>query len=197
MNIALLGFDPDLERVAVAAIADKRHSVQLTCVPERWRESVRRLAPRATEVRDWESLLAATDLDAVLIGRDRPGDVESLKKLAQTGIPLLLIHPVGDPLLGARTGNDSQRWPGAVSRPLSGLPASGLGSASPLDQQGEVRTVGASRAVGVRTPDELARSSGGDLSVGPRRRHHPGAAWERQQRSARWAPRPTIRPGEI
>jgi hypothetical protein len=99
MNIALLGFDPDLERVAVAAIADKRHSVQLTCVPERWRESVRRLAPRATEVRDWESLLAATDLDAVLIGRDRPGDVESLKKLAQTGIPLFLIHPVGDPLL--------------------------------------------------------------------------------------------------
>lgn len=99
MNIALLGFDPDVERLLAAAAADKRHSVLLTCVAERWREAARRLAPRAAEVRDWEALLAARELDAVLIGRDRPGDAEPLKKLAQAGVPLLLIHPVGDPLL--------------------------------------------------------------------------------------------------
>lgn len=99
MNIALLGFDSDVERLLAAAVADKRHAVTLSCVPERWREAARRAAPRAAEVRDWESLLAARELDAVVIGRDRPGDVEPLKKLAQAGVPLLLIHPVGDPLL--------------------------------------------------------------------------------------------------
>lgn len=101
MKIAILGCDTDVERLVRAAVHDRRHDVVALLAADEWRERLRPLVPRAVWSNEWESLLATTDVDAVVVGRERDAGAgpEALKKLVQAGVPLLVIHPVGDPLL--------------------------------------------------------------------------------------------------
>ncbi|MFO0869494.1 MAG: hypothetical protein U0935_11230 [Pirellulales bacterium] len=99
MKLAFLGYDADAERVARAAVAGTEHQVVALWGDDAAAEALRALAPSVSRLPDWESLVAAPGIDAVVVGRRREAGGEPLKKLVQEGVPLLVIHPLGDPLL--------------------------------------------------------------------------------------------------
>ena len=73
---------------------------------------VRAFAPNARIGDDWESLLLGTQVDCVIVGRGMAGTsastgiadderrAEQLRKLAQAAIPMLVVHPACESIIG-------------------------------------------------------------------------------------------------
>jgi predicted dehydrogenase len=102
MNLALLGFDDTTIPLARAAAASG-HAIVSMCEVEGHGPQLPALVPHARRLDHWESLLAARDVDAVIVarGKDEEQRVEQLRKLIQAGVPLLVAHPVCRSMLSA------------------------------------------------------------------------------------------------
>jgi hypothetical protein len=109
MKLALLGYTPQALVLAKDAVR-LGHEVVAACDAGSHRSELREGLP-ATRLRDgWESLLAGKDIDAVIVAgprlpEDEPSDVrerrdDQLRKLIQAEVPLLIIPPVCEAIVG-------------------------------------------------------------------------------------------------
>lgn len=102
MNFALLGPDEDVLTLARALAANHEHRIVAICEPGEHAAALRSLAPQARVDVQWESLLLETIVDAVIVGRSAPVDVraDQLRKLVQAKVPLLVVHPSVEAIVG-------------------------------------------------------------------------------------------------
>ena len=108
MNFALIGSEPDVMSLLAAIQASPQHNlvaaygeVQLAVDDEQAAIGFQRALGAATVGDDWESLLIGSIADVVIAcrGVDTNERAEQLRKLAQAGIPLIVLHPIGDAVL--------------------------------------------------------------------------------------------------
>lgn len=102
MNIALLGIDDDALNLVREIAGGVRYELAAVFDVTRDRETIRELVPAAAFDGDWENLLHASEIDAVIVGRSGDADVraDQLRKLVQAGMPLLLVHPACPSIIG-------------------------------------------------------------------------------------------------
>ncbi|MEX0938254.1 MAG: hypothetical protein WDZ59_10385 [Pirellulales bacterium] len=94
MRFALLGDDPQAITLAEAAVA-AGHELTWTGESRAAAERLARLAPAALRDQSWESLVAASHVDALLVGRSAsPERIEQVRLLAQAGVAMLIVHPL-------------------------------------------------------------------------------------------------------
>ena len=101
MKLALLGADPDTLSLAREIVRSERHQLVWAGDLAAAEDYVRRLAPQAVVSNEWESLLAGSGVDAVIVARDQDEErrAEQLRKLVQAAVPLLVSHPVHSSML--------------------------------------------------------------------------------------------------
>lgn len=183
LKLALLGADLPSLALARAVIDGNGHQILWAGELGSAGPLFRGLAPTARQSDDWESLLAAPDIDAVLVARAENDDVraDQLRKLVQEGVPLLVSHPVHSSMLiyyeldmirrevgGVLLPNLSARWHPAVGRVRELLADNGPDGLGRLEQIVVERTlaertrqyVAAQFAVDM----DLVRSLCGDLN---------------------------------
>ena len=101
MKFALLG--ADLPALTLARAVAESHEHELVWAGELGEAGplFRALAPQAVQSDAWESLLAAAEVDAVIVARAEDDDqrADQLRKLVQEGIPLLVSHPIHGSML--------------------------------------------------------------------------------------------------
>lgn len=107
-NLALLGSSHDALELAHAAARDPRFRVASWYLDApRDERQLLAAAPQATPLDDWQSLLAGDAVQAVVVspvdglpeGQDADIRQEQLRRLAQEGMPLLLIQPACEAIL--------------------------------------------------------------------------------------------------
>jgi predicted dehydrogenase len=106
MNFALLGIDDDALELARQIVRSRDHQLAVVCDAEAARGELEQLAPRARWGEPWESLLADSSIDAVIVANadaSRTADSvfsaeavveQQLRKLVQAAIPLVVVHPI-------------------------------------------------------------------------------------------------------
>ncbi|MBL9124498.1 MAG: hypothetical protein JNG90_12760 [Planctomycetaceae bacterium] len=101
MKFALLGADPEALELARGVAADHRHQLVWASDWGPFRRDVERFAPTARFEHAWESLLVSDDIDAVIVASSADVDAaaDRLRKLVQSGKPLLVSHPVHPSML--------------------------------------------------------------------------------------------------
>jgi len=112
MRLALLGVDDDaLELVRWAVLADGHQLVAAYDVGSRATD-VAAVAPDALVDDTWESLVLGTQADAVIVARGQAGlanetgiadderRAEQLRKLAQAAVPMLVVCPACEAIVG-------------------------------------------------------------------------------------------------
>ncbi len=103
MRWALLGID-DPSRSLSQALIERGHTLVLAAqIPTREQSALRALAPTVELSDEWESLVNAEQFDVALVAADRLDDVrlETLRKLLQTGVPMVVVHPAVDAMIAA------------------------------------------------------------------------------------------------
>lgn len=95
MKLGLIGCCPDSLALAEEALGDPRYTVVGVYGAGPEAEPLRLRLPGADWDSPWESLLAARDVDAVLVAARQEGidRDELLRRLAQAAIPTLVVHP--------------------------------------------------------------------------------------------------------
>jgi hypothetical protein len=120
MHLAILGTDPDLLRLATAAIAEGHLLAWLGDVRPEDSEAVARLAPNlADQSAEWELVLDRGTADAVLVGRGTASSelrAEQLKRLAAEAMPLVIVHPACDSVLPYYEVDMTRREMGGIVR---------------------------------------------------------------------------------
>jgi hypothetical protein len=150
MDLAILGTDAEIIRLARAAVAQKHKIVWLGDVRPVDRSDIVQLAPGLSDHgTDWELLLDGAMASAVLIGRGTASTeerAEQLKRLASEAVPLLVVHPITDSVLTYYELDMIRRETGGIVRhfnPLAGHPilvqlaawtASGTSVVGPIHQ---------------------------------------------------------------
>lgn len=104
MRFACLGDDPDALALARAVAAEPEAAlVWIDRAAAAAAQAAPTLAPRAVVSAEWEDLLTQEPADAVIVGlasgRTAEDRADQLRKLAQEGVPLLVVHPVQDSVL--------------------------------------------------------------------------------------------------
>jgi predicted dehydrogenase len=106
IRVALLGADGTTPALARAIAESRRFELAGVCELDSARDPglAQALAAslgRARHFDHWEALLARDQADVVLVARGRDDDLraEQLRKLIQTGVPLVASHPVLDSML--------------------------------------------------------------------------------------------------
>lgn len=92
MNFALLGHAPELVPL-LRVIADSQQHA-LTAVALGDAAAIQALAPNAAIVDDWQALLLASDLSAVIVAGHAPEIVDGARGLARGGVPLIILPDV-------------------------------------------------------------------------------------------------------
>ncbi len=103
MRWALLGID-DLTRSLSHALVERGHSLVLAAqIPSSDQSALRALVPTVELSDEWESLVNAERFDCALVAADRLDDarLETLRKLLQTGVPMVVVHPAVDAMIAA------------------------------------------------------------------------------------------------
>lgn len=129
MKLAILGTDPDLLRLATAAIAEGHLIVWIGDVRPEDSEAIARLAPQlADQSSEWELVVYRGTADAVLVGRGTaPTDLraEQLKRIVAEAMPLLVVHPACESVLPYYEVDMTRREMGGIVRhynPVAGHP---------------------------------------------------------------------------
>ncbi|MCI0334851.1 MAG: hypothetical protein L0228_16680 [Planctomycetes bacterium] len=129
MNIAILGTDPDVLRLASVAIDEGHAIVWIGEVQPEDVDAIARLLPGLTDqAAEWEVVLDRGTADAVLVGRgNAPSELraEQLKRLAAEAMPVLVVHPACDSVLPYYEIDMARREMGGVVRhynPVAGHP---------------------------------------------------------------------------
>ncbi len=112
MRLALLGVDDEaLELVRWAVLADGHELVAAYDVGSRGAD-VTAIAPGAALADNWESLVLGTQVDAVIVARGQAGlahqtgfadderRADQLRKLAQAAVPMLVVCPACEAIVG-------------------------------------------------------------------------------------------------
>jgi predicted dehydrogenase len=96
MNFALLGIDDLTFRIARFLVQQPQHALLVAVVPPPDVARVATLAPRIATNSSWEDLIAAREVDAILVSQCQQQELvdEQLRKLAQAARPLLVSHPL-------------------------------------------------------------------------------------------------------
>ena len=102
LRLALLGLDSDVLALARAAAASPQYEVAVFCDTVPPDDELRQIAPFMLHEPEWESLLAANEVDAVVVAHstDRELRAEQLRKLVQGGIPLFVMPPACESIVG-------------------------------------------------------------------------------------------------
>jgi len=103
MRFAFLGADPQTLMLAQGLVAAGRDEIAWTYGTGEMYAQLRRLAPRAIAANQWEDLLAAANLDAVVVARHAEQELllDQMRKLVQARVPLVVAHPALDSMLSA------------------------------------------------------------------------------------------------
>jgi hypothetical protein len=120
MNFAVLGTDSDIVQLLAAAISEGHEIAWLGDVRAADAHQIRALAPHlADRAAQWEMLLDQTIVDAVLVGRGNATSelrAEQLKRLVTEAVPVLVVHPISESVLGYYELDMIRRETGAVLR---------------------------------------------------------------------------------
>ena len=112
MKLALLGCDDETLALVREAIARDEHTLVAAYDTAAFRPQVESLAPSARLDEDWETLLLGTLADVVIVARGRLDPSRStgfaaderrndqLRKLVQAAVPLIVIHPGCEAIVG-------------------------------------------------------------------------------------------------
>jgi hypothetical protein len=129
MKIALLGTDPDVYRLAAAAVAEGHAISWIGDVRPEDAAAVALLAPNLTDQSaEWELVLDRGTSDTVIVGRGAASDelrAEQLKRIAAEAMPLLAVHPACPSVLRYYEVDMTRREMGGIVRhfnPLAGHP---------------------------------------------------------------------------
>jgi hypothetical protein len=108
MKFALLGAEPDVLSLLAAIQSTPQHNL-VAAYEAQWTDDSDQATSNAfqqglgTATTDdmWESLIVGSVADAVIVCRGRNADqrAEQLRKLTQAGMPLIVVHPVGEAVL--------------------------------------------------------------------------------------------------
>jgi hypothetical protein len=182
MRLALLGCDEEALALVASALADGNHAFVAAYDASAYQSRLRQLAPQARYDDDWESLLVAGDIDAVIVARGRfdpsaesgfsadERRVDQLRKLAQAAVPMLIIHPACEMIVGyelemirADSGGIMQPWvPGLDHPAVAELQLLAGGESSPL---GEVEQVILERQMADRSRAAVLTQLARDVAV--------------------------------
>ncbi|MBX7072461.1 MAG: hypothetical protein K1X71_04885 [Pirellulales bacterium] len=100
MRLALIGADPQVNALLERVLDDPEHQVVWATESTALAPAVRGKIGRATIDEHWETLLAGRVADAVIIARGEPDlRAEQLRKLSQSGVPLIVSHPAHPSML--------------------------------------------------------------------------------------------------
>lgn len=101
MRFAFLGANDDSLRLAAAIGASREHAL-VAIYDAGKRGSEFASISRARQSDDWESLLYAADADAVIVSasHDKERRAEQLRKLVQAELPLVLVFPACESIIG-------------------------------------------------------------------------------------------------
>ncbi|HTN77586.1 MAG TPA: hypothetical protein VL096_20145 [Pirellulaceae bacterium] len=103
MKFALLGIDDELLALARRLHDLAKHEITIYCEPGSHIAELRALAPQAQHCEQWETLLLQNQFDALIVGRACESvDIraDQLRKLTQAGVPLVVMHPAGEYIVG-------------------------------------------------------------------------------------------------
>jgi predicted dehydrogenase len=101
MDFAILGDDPPTRLLAEAILRSRQHRLVLACELGSEFGAMVRAAPGVELASNWEALIGAPAIDAVIVAGGGNEDLraEQLRKLAQAGTAMLVAHPVHSSLL--------------------------------------------------------------------------------------------------
>jgi predicted dehydrogenase len=101
LKLAVLGID-DATLALAAASKNAQHAIVLIDANSDRLEEARRIAPTAKVISDWENALDPGQVDAALLGADKPAErIEQLRRLIQTQMPVVVSHPLSLSMLEA------------------------------------------------------------------------------------------------
>lgn len=158
MKLALLGCDDEALVLLTSAVLDDNHTLVAAYDAAAYQSRLREIAPLARYDDDWESLLVAGGIDAVIVARGRfdpsaesgfsadERRADQLRKLAQAAVPMLVVHPACEMIVGyelemirADSGGIMQPFvPGLHHPSIAEVEALAASESSPL---GEVEQV--------------------------------------------------------
>jgi hypothetical protein len=102
MRFALLNVDEDVLDLVRAIAASGEHTVTSAVDVGRFANELAVLAEHAAYDQQWEALLLEDVVDCVIVGRGGTADLraEQIKKLVQAKVPLLIVHPAVEAIVG-------------------------------------------------------------------------------------------------
>ncbi len=102
MRFALLGNDPYALELVRAMNDGGEHQLVVAFQTGGLDDELRERAPFATWSDEWEWLLTGEGIDGVIVARGGDPDMRDnqLRKLVQEAVPLLVIHPACEPIVG-------------------------------------------------------------------------------------------------
>lgn len=166
MQVALLGADPTSLEL-IAWVVQHRGATLIAAYDSRgYADALKDLAPQVRLQDDWEALLA-NRLQAVVIGRGgdtRPQREEQLRRLAQEALPLVVVCPACEAIVGFEIEMIRQAAGGLILPYLPGLHHPAVQDVATLiqdDTLGQVEQILFERELADRTRtsvlDQLAR----------------------------------------
>jgi hypothetical protein len=101
MQLGFLGLDGEMLELARAAARRGHGLVAAFDVPQQQAQDWAALAPTARVANSWDELLSNQDIDAFVVSRGANDEAraDQLRTLVQTGVPMLVAHPVHDSML--------------------------------------------------------------------------------------------------
>src|SRR5438270_1355443 len=120
MKLALLGADDDSLRLVRWALESGEHELLFAFDSRPRAAEIQALAPHVQFQETWETLILGTAADAVIVGRagagltdqtgiaDEERRAEQLRKLAQAAVPMLVVCPACEAIVGFEI--DMIRW---------------------------------------------------------------------------------------
>src|SRR5690606_18482594 len=136
-RFALVGFSEEVTPLLEAMAESSRYQLAAACDLAGHDAEVRQWHPLVTLEESWESLLHGTQADAVLVTAGPGADREdALRKLVQHRIPLLVLHPACDMLLGLELLMIQRDTQGVIVPYVAGLLNSALPSLGAWDSGG-------------------------------------------------------------
>jgi myo-inositol 2-dehydrogenase/D-chiro-inositol 1-dehydrogenase len=101
MQLGFLGLDAEMLTLARAAARCGHRLAAAFDVPEERARDWAAIAPTAQAADSWDALLGNQQIDAFVVSRGANDDVrgDQLRTLVQTGVPMLVAHPVHDSML--------------------------------------------------------------------------------------------------
>lgn len=173
MRVALLGADATSLELVAWAVQHANAALVAAYDCHGWETSLRALGGQVRLHDDWEAVLAS-EVDAVVVGRGgqtRPQRDDQLRKLAQAALPLIVVCPACEALVGYEIDMIRRAAGGRIVPYLPGMyhPAvrdvAALVRSGPDGPLGQVEQILWQREMADRTRDSVLAQLAGDLTL--------------------------------